>query len=277
MGLDIQTNVGSLLAQQNLNTNQMGLTNTFNQLSSGYRINSAADDAAGLAIGTSMDFQVKSYTVAERNANDAVSMAQTADGALGQITDIMSRMQELAMEGANGDMSTSDRSYLQTEYTQLQGETARIMTSTTFNGTQLLTKASSSITFQVGITNSSDNQIAVTFGGVLLSALIASGGTTSNVASAGGAQASLGTITTALQAVSTLRAKFGAAINRFQDAASSISTQSLNIQAAQAQIMDVDVAQATATLSQQQVLTQAGASVLSQANQAPQLALKLLQ
>jgi flagellin len=275
MSLDIQTNVGSLLAQKNLNTNQMGLTQTFNQLSSGYRINNAADDAAGLAIGTNMNFQVKSYTVAERNANDAVSMAQTADGALGQITDIMSRMQELSMEGSNGDMSTADRSYLNTEFGQLQQETNRIMSSTQFNGRQLIGATASAISFQVGITNSSDNQITLTFGGLNLSDLANS--STTNVASAGGAQSALATIASALQTISTSRANFGAAINRFQDAAASISTQSLNIQSAASQIMDVDVASATATLSQQQVLTQAGASVLSQANQAPQLALKLLQ
>jgi len=274
MGLDIQTNVGSLLAQKNLNTNQMGLTQTFNQLSSGYRINSASDDAAGLAIGSSMDFQVKSYTVAERNANDAVSMAQTADGALGQITSIMSRMQELAMEGSNGDMSTSDRSYLQTEFGALQSETSRIMSSTTFNGRALIQPTSAGIAFQVGITNSADNQITLTFGGLHLSSLVSTG---NNVVSAAGAESALATISSALSTVSNTRARFGAAINRFQDAASSISTQSLNIQAAASGIMDVDVAQATATLSQQQVLTQAGASVLSQANQTPQLALKLLQ
>jgi len=274
MGLDIQTNVGSLLAQNNLNKNQMGLTQTFNQLSSGYRINSASDDAAGLAIGTNMSFQVKSYTVAERNANDAVSMAQTADGALGQITNIMSRMQQLAMEGSNGDMSSGDRTYLNTEYKQLQSETSRIMSSTTFNGRKLISPSASAIAFQVGITNSADNQITLTFGGLSLSSLIASA---NNVLSAPGSESALGTIASALNTVSTTRARFGAAINRFQDAAASIDTQSLNIQAAESGIMDVNVASAAATLSQQQVLTQAGASVLAQANQAPQLAMKLIQ
>jgi len=171
--LDIQTNVASLLAQQNLSTNTMGLNSTFNQLSSGYRINSAADDAAGLAIGNSMNMQVTGYTVAERNANDAVSMAQTADGALGQVSNILNRMQQLATESSNGDMTSSDRSYLNTEFGQLQSEVTRIMSSTKFNGNSLLA-ASTSVQFQIGISNTSADHISVTFGGLTLTTLVSS-------------------------------------------------------------------------------------------------------
>ena len=178
MALVIQTNVASLQAQKNLNHAQSSLQTSFNRLSSGNRINTAKDDAAGLAISESMKTQVRSFAVAERNAGDAVSMAQTAEGALGEITNIVGRMRELSAQASNGALQTSDRAFIQTEFTNLQKETKRIMTSTKFNGKTLITSASRVDGFQVGINNTSADRISITFGGINLS-LVTS--TTTNV------------------------------------------------------------------------------------------------
>jgi flagellin len=275
MGLDINTNLASLQAANNLSNSQDMLATSMNRLSSGYRINSAADDAAGLAISSSMDMQVQSYTVAARNANDAISMAQTADGALGSVSDILGTMQSLATEGANGAISTSDRSYLQTEFSQLQAEIKNILTSSKYNGIQVVQSAATTVDFQTGITSAATDRIAVTFGGVNLAALLTTTMTLSSTAT--NSQKAMGAITTGLSNISTSRAKFGAAINRFDVVVSNLQTASLNTSAAESRIKDVDVASETANLSREQVLIQAGASVLAQANQVPQVALKLLQ
>jgi flagellin len=274
MAVTINTNVGSLQAQKNLNATQASLAKSFSRLSSGYRINSSADDAAGLAISDSMQSQIRSYTIAGRNTNDGISMAQTADGALGQVTDILGRMRELATQGSNGSLQSSDRDYLQTEYKSLQAEVKRIMTSTKFNGQQLVTQASSTVTFQVGINNTADDRIAVTFGGLHLSALVSTANTVSGAAT--NAQTALDTIDAALKTVSTERGRFGAVMNRLEITSSNIQTASLNLSAANSRIRDVDVAQETAMLSRTQVLSQAGTSILAQANQSPQSALSLL-
>jgi flagellin len=270
----IQTNVASLQAQKNLNMAQSSLATSFNRLSSGYRINSSADDAAGLAISESMKMQIRSYTVAERNANDAISMAQTADGALGQVSDIMQRMRELATQGANGSLTTADRGYLQTEFSQLQAEVKRIMTSVKFNGLNLITAASNTVQFQVGINNIASDRINITFGGVKLSALLSTTTTLSGLAT--NSQTALDTIDNSLSQVSTNRARFGAAMNRLQITTSNIETMRLNVSAANSRIRDVDVAEETAKMSREQVLAQGGAAILAQANQVPQIALSLL-
>jgi flagellin len=276
MSLVVQTNVASLAAQKNLNKNQMSLQGNFNKLSSGYRINTAADDAAGLAISESMKSQIRSYKVAERNAADGISMAQTAEGALGEISGIFSRMRELAVQGSNGTLGSSDRNYLDTEYQSLKSEVSRIQSSTKFNGKALLGSSGSAITFQIGLDNVSTDQIAVTFGGVGLTAILSTGSKVSG-ATAGNSLAVLSVIDTALKTVSTNRAKFGAAMNRLDITTSNLQTVGVNLSAANSRIRDVDVAEETAGLSRNQVLSQAGASVLAQANQAPQIALKLLQ
>ncbi len=274
MALVIQTNVASLQSQKNLATSQASLQTSFNRLSSGNRINTAKDDAAGLAISESMKTQVRSFTVAERNAGDAISMAQTAEGALGEITNIVGRMRELAVQASNGALQSSDRAFIQTEFSNLQAETKRIMTSTKFNGKKLINSASSSEGFQVGINNPSDDRISISFGGIDLKS--AMGTSTSVSGSAGNARKALDTLDTALATVSTARARFGAAINRLEVTTSNIQTVRLNLSAANSRIRDVDVADETASLSRQQVLTQAGTSVLSQANSSPQAALSLI-
>ncbi|MBI5537719.1 MAG: flagellin FliC [Deltaproteobacteria bacterium] len=275
MALIIQTNVASLQSQKNLNRTQAALSSSFNKLSSGFRINTAADDAAGLAISESMKSQIRSYSVAERNANDAISMAQTAEGSLGEVTDILGRMRQLAMQGANGSLGVDDRSYLATEFSQLQSEVKRIQNSTKFNGTALVTAATASVKFQVGLSNVANDQVTVVFGGVKLTSLLSTGTKVSG-ATAGNSQAALGTIDAALKTVSTARAKFGAAMNRLDITTQTLQTTRLNLSAANSRIRDVDVAEETATMSRNQVLAQAGAAVLAQANQSPQLAINLL-
>jgi flagellin len=272
MSINIQTNNAALSAQRNLGASQKLLAGSFQRLSSGYRVNSAADDAAGLAISESMKSQIRSYTVAQRNAADAQSMAQTAEGALGDVHDIMGRMRELAMQSSNGDLGSTDRGYISTEFKALQSEVGRIQGSAKFNGNQLINLTAATVTFQVGLNNTANDQIAVNFGGVDLASVT----TSADLSTAAGALTALGTIDTAIQNVSTARSGFGTAMNRMDFATSNIQTMQLNITAANSRIKDVDVASETANLSRNQVLTQAGTAVLAQANQIPQLALSLI-
>jgi len=279
MALTVQTNISSLGAQRNLYKNQKALNNSINRLSSGLRVNTAADDAAGLAVSESMKSQIRSYTVAERNAADGVSMAQTAEGALGQVHDVMGRMRELAMQAGNGSLTDTDRGYLNTEYQQLNSEITRIQTSTTYNGVGLIgSGAASSVDFQVGLNAASGTNISVSFNNLDLSAV-----TGSSIGTLATAQAALGTtagtpgiIDAGIAKVSSARAGFGASMNRLDVATANIQTMKLNLSAANSRLVDVDVADETSNLSKNQVLTQAGVSVLAQANGLPQLAFGLI-
>jgi len=274
--INMRTNIQALDAQQKLSSTQMAVNKSFQRLSSGFRINTAADDAAGLAISESMKSQIRSYTVAERNASNAISMTQTAEASLGDMHDILGRMRELAMQAANGDMTQIDRGYIDTEFKSLQAEMSRIEGSARFNGRQLVTAAPDNVTFQIGLDNTASDQITLTFGGLNISQILSSS-TSLDGATSGNALASLSRIDDAIQNISTNRAKYGATLNRLDITISSIQTMRLNITAANSRIRDVDVATETANLSKNQVLAQAGVSVLAQANQLPQLALKLLQ
>jgi flagellin len=276
MALYINSNSASEQAQKNLQGNQARLMTSFNRLSSGLRINSAKDDAAGLAISESLKSQIRSFNVAERNASDGISMAQTAEGSLGDVHDILGRMRELATQAANGSLTSTDRGFLQTEFSSLQSEITRIQGSSKFNGRSLVGSTAATITLQVGLNNTASDQIAVTLGGVSLSDISGSAATLAG-SGADGALAALSTIDSAISSVSTARAGFGAAMNRLEVASSSIQTMRLNLSAANSRIRDVDVASETAAMSRNQVLTQAGISVLAQANQLPQLAFGLLQ
>jgi flagellin len=273
MALVIQTNYAALAAQKNLGANQNKLAGSFQKLSSGFRVNTAADDAAGLAVSESMKSQIRSYTVAERNAGDAISMAQTAEGALGEVHDILGRMRELAVQSSNGSLTNTDRGYLNTEFGSLQAEVTRIQGSAKFNGVSLLNATASTVKFQVGLNNVGSDQINVTFGGVALTQLLAA---TTAVSSATSALTSLSRIDTAIGSVSSYRSKFGSAMNRLDVATSNIQTMRLNISAANSRIRDVDVATETSNLSRNQVLSQAGVSILAQTNQLPQMAFSLL-
>jgi flagellin len=275
MPLMLRTNIPSLEAQKNVGHSNQALQTSFMRLSSGFRINSAKDDAAGLAISESMMTQIRSYTVAERNANDAISMVQTAEGALGEVQNIMGRMRELAMQGSNGSLTDIDRGFLNTEYQALKAEIFRIQGSAKFNGKQLLQASVVAYTFQVGLDNTASDQITVSFGGFGLSAILDS---TSSVAGSttSAALAALSIIDGTMDVISTERAKYGASMNRMEITTSSIQTMRLNLSAANSRIRDVDVAMETSVLAKNQVLSQAGVSVLSQANQLPQLAMKLI-
>jgi flagellin len=276
MPVTIKTNIPSLQAQKNLQRSSAALNASFDRLSSGLRIVTAADDAAGLAISESMSTQIRSFTIAERNAQDAVSMVQTAEGALAEVHSIMGRLRELAMQSANGSYTSTDRGFLDTEYQALKAEIGRIQQSARFNGKELLSQNVSTIQFQIGLNNTQSDQLQLSFGGFGLTAITAS---TNLVAgsSISAALAALSTIDAALAIVSTERAKYGATMNRLGITISSIETMRLNLSAANSRIRDVDVATETAALARNQVLSQAGVTVLAQANQLPQLALNLLQ
>jgi flagellin len=276
MALVIPTNTASLDAQKTLTRNSAALNKSFARLSSGFRINTAADDAAGLAISESMKAQIRSYTIAERNANEAISMTQTAEAALGSMHDILGRMRELAIESSNGSMTQVDRGYLDTEFTALKQEMGRIQGSSKFNGKLLVSTTGEQIIFQVGLDNTASDQITLTFGGLSLTTLLAA---STNVAgaTAGSALGSIGRIDQAIGIISTERAKYGAAMNRLDVTTASIQTMRVNLSAANSRIRDVDVAEETAQMSRNQVLSQAGVSVLAQANQLPQMAMQLLQ
>jgi flagellin len=275
MALFINTNPSSLSAQSNLSKTQMAQSQNFQRLSSGLRINSAKDDASGLAISESLKAQTRSTSVAERNANNAVSMASTAEGALGSIGGILTRMRELAVQGSNGDLGASDRGYLDTEFQSLRDEITRVSDSTLFNGKALLSGASTTITFQVGINNTSSDRIDVTFGGVDLAALGINAASVSG-ATATNSQASITSIDGAISAVSSRRASFGASMNRLDTTVSNLQSMRTNMSAANSRIADVDIAEETASMARNSVLSQAAVSILAQANQAPQLALSLL-
>ncbi len=276
MASTIQTNIASLVSQHNLTKVQNSLKSSFDKLSSGYRINNAADDAAGLAISEAMRHQIRSYVVAERNANDGISMAQTAEAALGELTNLLTRLRELAMQSANGSYSSVERQYMNTEFKTLTKEIDRIQRSSKFNTQSLIlnTPTMSTITFQVGLHNVSADQVALSFNGLNLSALINTA--TVSGSSANGALTALGTIDTALATISTKRAEFGAAMNRFESTIAVIQTMRLNLNAANSRIRDVDVAEETSTLASAQIRAQAATAVLAQANQLPQNVMQLL-
>jgi flagellin len=275
MSLFVQTNVASLQAQEDFGKTEVALNKTMEQLSSGYKINNAGDDAAGIGMASRLTAQVASYTSASQNANDALSMTQTADGGAAQIGDILTRMRQLAVEGANGTVSAADATNLNTEFSAQLNEINQIANTTTYNGISLLSGAAANTTFQVGINPTASDSLTVSFGGAdnTASGLNLSAAT---VATTGGATAAITSIDAAIQTLSTVRAGFGAAMDGLQDIVSNIGSMSTNTSAALSQVQDVDVASATAQLAQQQVLSQAGESVLSQANQTPQLAESLI-
>ncbi len=276
MPMVINTNISSLEAQKNLNASQGKLRKSFQRLSSGFRINTAADDAAGLAISESMRSQIRSYTVAERNTNNAISMSQAAEAGLGQISGILIRMRELGVQAANGDLTTTDRNYLDTEFQQLKEEIDRLSETTEFNGKEMLAGAMATIDFQVGINTTTFDVISIGFGGVSLSALGLSGANITG-ASATNSLAAIDAVDAAFATVSTRRADFGAVQNRLEVSISNTQSIRTNMSAANSRIRDVDVALETAEMARSQVLLQAGTSVLTQANQLPQNALSLLQ
>lgn len=273
MGLSLRTNVASLNAQRNLYQSQSSVDASMARLSSGLRITKAGDDAAGLAISVKLQSQIKSYNQAVRNANDGLSMIQTAEAALNTTTNILTRLRELAMQSSSDGIGASERTYINTEATQLVQELQRNSAATKYNG-QALLNTTQSLDFQVGLgSTAGTDTIAVKMVDVTSSTLGVSG---LDISSKASAQAALQTIDDAIGKVSSSRADLGAAGNRFNAAIENIQTFAESLSAANSRIRDVDVAEETSNLARTQILVQAGVSVLSQANQSPQMALKLL-
>lgn len=277
MPLYVQTNVASLEVQRNLNVSEGVLAKSFQRLSSGFRINSASDDAAGLSISEGLKAQIRSYAVAERNAAQGVSMLETAEGALGSMSDLLGRMRELAVQASNGDLTTTDRSFLGVEFAQLRSEIDRIAEATVFNSNSLLNTNASSVAFQVNIFNSAatTDRITVTFAATGTANLAVSAGVSVGGAASAG-QAAIASIDASLVTVNTRRSSFGASINRLQVTIANLQSIRTNLSAANSRIRDVDVAEETSVLARTQVVRQAGTAVLAQANAQPNLALSLL-
>jgi flagellin len=275
MSFSVRTNIGSLDAQRNLFNTTTSLNDSFAKLSSGYRITRAGDDAAGLGISVNLESQIRSFNQANRNAQDAQSVVATAEANLNQTTELLTRMRELAMQSASSGVGNTERGYIQTENSANISEIDRIANAAEFNGQALLNSAATPLTFQVGIRNVINNdQLTINTVDATAATLLVSGLDFSTQA---GAQAALGTIDTALQMVSSARATFGASGNRLNSVIQTIQQSSESLSSANSRIRDVDVAEETSKMARTQVMQQAGVSVLAQANQAPQLALKLLQ
>ena len=277
----INTNLTSLNAQRNLNQSQMSLSVSMQRLSSGLRVNSAKDDAAGLAIAERMNTQVRGMAVAMRNANDGISMSQVAEGALSKVGDALQRMRELALQSRNATNSISDKDSLNKEYLELQKEISRVISGTAFNNKHILGAEGTTFTFQIGANTTDDDVVRIRFENLAsqtdVSAAMVS---TANIGSMAGitARASvIDGIDAALDVINNTRATFGATQSRFEAIIANLQVGVENQSAARSRIMDADYAAETAALSRAQILQQAGNAMVAQANQLPQQVLRLLQ
>lgn len=270
----INTNIKSLISQNALTRNGRDVANAMQQLSTGKRINSAADDAAGLAISNKMTSQIRGLNQAVRNANDGISMLQTAEGATQEITNMLQRMRELAVQAANDTYSDTDRDALDKERVELEEEITRIAKNTKWNNMAFLDNAGVTKSFQVGIANNEDSTIAVEFVDLTASGLDVVGlDVSSHVAS----QTALDKIDTAIADVDDFRADVGAKINRLNFAIDNLTNISINTSASRSRIEDADFAKASSELARTQIIQQAATAVLAQANTDQQSVLKLLQ
>ena len=274
MGLRVNTNVTSINAQRNLASVTDRLSTNFRRLSTGLRISTAADDAAGLAISERLRSQVRSLDQAKRNANDGISLVQTAEGALNEVNSVLTRLRELSIQSANGSVSNQDKDTLNEEFTSLVDEIDRIAQSTEFNGINLLDGSSASVSFQVGYgTTAGVDTLDVTLQAADETAL---GLDSLDISSTGNTSTAIAAIDTAINTVSSLRGSLGAAQNRLGSTINNLAIQTENLSAAESRIRDVDVAYETAQLTRNSILQQASISILAQANAQPQSALALL-
>jgi len=282
MTISVLTNVASLNAQRNLTSTQSALAKSVGRLSSGMRINTASDDAAGLGISENLSANIRSLAQAQRNANDGISMTQVAEGSMSDMQGIVSRMRELSVQSANGTLGTNERGYIQTEFTELKTEIDRISKVTEFNGQKLLdgsaSAASGGLSFQIGIHNTTDDRLTMNIAQLDSSTLGATGAFISaqDLSTVTGAQTAIGVFDGAIQQLSSARASVGATQNRITVTVSNLAVAQENLSAANSRIRDVDVASESANLTKSQILSQAGLAVLAQANQLPQSALSLL-
>jgi flagellin len=279
MPMTINSNIISLNAQRNLNGSQSSLATSMQRLSSGLRVNSAKDDAAGLAIAERMNAQVRGMNVAVRNANDGISLAQTADGALSSIGDSLQRMRELAVQARNSTNSDSDKDSLNLEYQQLSNEITRVLGGTTFNGKAILGADAGTLTFQVGANVTTNDSIDVATSDMTADPLVTTvtGASIGSTADAAALATVIQNIDAALDDINSQRAIYGASQNRFSAVITNLQTSVENQSAARSRIMDADFAAETAAMSRAQILQQAGTAMVAQANQLPQQVLKLLQ
>ncbi len=276
MAVTVNSNISSLNAQRNLTKSQNDLSTSLQRLSSGLRINSAKDDAAGLFVSQQLTRDIRGLNQASRNAADGISLAQTAEGALGEIENNLQRIREIAIQSSNA--TVGDRTGLQKEVDQLTQEISRIIATTEFNGTKLLS-GTAALTFQVGASGSANNQVTLntieTTGIAGFSATLTATGTVMVSASAN-ASAALSALGTAIDTINKARATYGALQNRFEAVISNLANYSENLTAARSRIQDADFAAETASLTRAQILQQAGTTILAQANTLPQTALSLL-
>lgn len=276
MGLRINTNTASLNAQRVLWGTKLGLDKSMEKLASGFRINRAGDDAAGLAISENLKAQIRGIKQAQRNAQDGISLVQVAEGAMNEVSSIMIRLRELAVQAASDTVGPVERQFLNVEYDQLISEVDRISEGTEFNGTQLLAGTGSILDFQVGTRNNPQID-RISFDASKADASSAALGVNlTSVADKASAQNSLAAIDQAIVSVSGMRADFGALQNRLQSTISNLQISSENLSAANSRIRDVDIAEETSELTSKNILLQAGTSVLAQANQQSNVALGLL-
>lgn len=278
MAITINTNPASLEAQRNLSGTQKALQKNISHLSSGMRITQGSDDAAGLGISEKLKAQVRSYGQAQRNANDGVSMIQVAEGAMNEQAGILTRLRELAVQSANGTLGTTERGFIDNEAKELLSEVDRISSVTSFNGTNMLSTGAA-VSMQVGADATANDSISVQFAktdSVTLGVKYGSGNDVDLKTSSATAQASLAKIDSAITALSSTRATVGASQNRLEITISNLSSSTQQAAAANSRIRDVDVAEETAAMTRNNVLSQAGLAVLAQANQFPSSALSLL-
>jgi len=276
MGLRINTNVQSISAQRNLNITKRNLDSNLRKLSSGERITRAADDAAGLAISENLKSEIRSMRQAKRNADDGISLVQTAEGGLQEVSNIIIRLRELSVQAATDTLGDTERGFSDIEFQQLKNEIQRISLSSEFNGRKLLDGTTGMVDIQVGTKNDPFNDRITYDSSSIITTLEALGIGAESVASKQGAQVALEKLDDALVQVNGSRANLGALQNRLQSVIQNLGVTEENFSAANSRIRDVDVAAETASLTKNQILNQAGVSVLSQANQSPQFALKLL-
>ena len=282
----INTNIVSLNAQRNLNGSQAALATSMQRLSSGLRVNSAKDDAAGLAISERMTAQIRGMNVAARNANDGISLAQTAEGTLGKVSDSLQRMRELSVQSANATNSASDKDSLDKEFGELAKEIQRVLGGTTFNGLHVLGSNAGTLLFQIGANTTSNDTITLTTTDMTAdSSVIAVAGTDNagtgralidSTANASAIQGVITNIDTALDTINAQRAVLGASQSRFDAVVSNLQSSIENQTSARSRIVDTDFAAETARLSRAQILQQAGNAMVAQANQLPQQVLQLL-
>jgi flagellin len=278
MALSVRTNVASIRAASQLNHTQGNLTSSLERISSGLRVNRAADDAAGLSVASRMNSDNRSLKQAIRNANDGVSMVQTAEGSLNEIYNILVRMRELSVQASNETYNSTDRSQMNTEFNQLVNEISRIASVAQFNRTQILKSTSTQFTIQLGIFNNSDNQIQINLSTIAATLKALGLGTVaaSGITTIANAATSITTLDKALNAVNSRRAYLGAVQNRLENALNEATNYSENLASSASQILDVDYAEESSRMTRYQIMQQAGVAALGQAKAIPQSVVSLL-